>query len=491
MDFAKMPFGAAHAWCVINPDIHAGFAATLSRLYGMPQHKRHNPAPNPVSLMRADLPRLTRFRYALSPKADGTRFVLLLTTRGADAAATRQGAVGACHALMIDRGNKMYGVELEFTPNLYAGTLLDGELVQCNDGRWRFLVFDCVAVAGKSLLNEPNYKKRMDAARDVCDYLQPKSTDVCALECKRWMALRNFTPSMYERTILNLPYRTDGFVLTPLRERVRTGKQNSLLKWKDGFAHTIDAQIDIRRADPLDLCFALQLVDGSSGRMHEAPLVDWVVLEGAQAQDLFRAGLQIGNAQGQIVECGFVPEDQGWHILQPRTDKCEPNSLYTAQKTMQNLEEDIRLGELFEIAAQLQEKFEREVGSRGELPRSGYVASRDRRFAGGDNSAGDVRSLSPGYNPRSPSPGYNPRSPSPGYNPRSPSPTRASRTPSRSRSASPRRGSSMDDRSPLRSRSRSPPASQSAQLTNNLFANLQSILNSSALQEAIEKTKQV
>jgi hypothetical protein len=359
MDYARMPFAGGKGWRVINPSIHAYFVDCINRHYRMKAHAEHNPAPNPVSLMRADMDRLERHPYGVSPKSDGVRYLMLLVASGTQR-----------HALMIDRGYSIYGVEMSFAESAYAreGSLLDGELVQAMDGSWRYLVFDCVSVEGKSLYEVRKYLERLDAARFIVDRLYQRNiNDPFLIEVKRFYPLRNLPKLLNDLPHLDHPY--DGLLFTPLQESVRTGKQNSLLKWKPARGHTIDAAAVLEG----DLVH-LQLQDGRNR-------VDWAVLQGAPAAECRALGLGPHN-QGVIVECAHDPQTDGWRVLRLRNDKAEPNALYTASRTLQNIEENIVVEELLVIAEVAQRRFNTEArGARAASrspPRERMARERER-----------------------------------------------------------------------------------------------------------------
>ena len=75
-----MKFGASHALRVINPMVHNHFVRRVNEFYETNRNAVHVPAPNPVSMMREDLGRLTQFPYAVAEKTDGTRYLMVMDT---------------------------------------------------------------------------------------------------------------------------------------------------------------------------------------------------------------------------------------------------------------------------------------------------------------------------------------------------------------------------------------------------------------------------
>jgi hypothetical protein len=309
---------------------------------------------------------------------------------------------------MIDRAFNVHLVELACAPDAYqgVGTLLDGELVQTLDGAYKFLIFDCVALAGRSLVEMPLYHDRLDAARHFCqEYLQPRGGDAFALEHKRFFALRNLD-RLWE-SLPQLDHAVDGLVFTPLHERIRTGRQFSLLKWKWATEHTIDARVACDGA-----AYCLQLADGRHW-------LDWLVLAAGSAGAAQCAALGLGahNSGAAIVECRWLPQTGEWAVERWRHDKAVPNTRLTAELTLQNIEENITIEELYAVAAECMAKYNDKTKAQG---RAQDKRPRDRS---------PKRSASPPYSAPSPRrsaspPLYHPspprRSPSPDYSPASP-----------------------------------------------------------------------
>jgi hypothetical protein len=116
------------------------------------------PWPQPVSLQRADLARVCELsdHYHVALKADGVRFLLLLTTRAEMPV-----------ALMFDAGLRPYEVSVWGPYELFErGTIIDGELVrQAGTGALTYQAFDTVVMAG-NCVDELPYQQRLTILRD-------------------------------------------------------------------------------------------------------------------------------------------------------------------------------------------------------------------------------------------------------------------------------------------------------------------------------------
>ena len=123
------------------------------------------PGSQPVSLARDNMHELASREYHVTWKADGTRYMLLCMRDG---------------AYLIDRKFAVRRVSVRFPAPLkthgvatHNATLLDGEMVvdDLPDGtqRRRFLVYDCVASLGESLVTRPFLERFSKITRDVVD----------------------------------------------------------------------------------------------------------------------------------------------------------------------------------------------------------------------------------------------------------------------------------------------------------------------------------
>ena len=353
MDYARIPFAGGRCERVISPKIRQVYCDHLNQLYGARPHAQQMPAPNPVSLMRKDLGRLEQHAYGVSAKTDGTRYVLLAL----------QGQV-----LMIDRAYNMHVVPLQLEAPAYEGlgSVLDGELVQCSDGTWRYLVFDCAALGGRSLMDLHLYTDRLDAAKHFCEqFLRAKVHDPFQIEPKRFFALRNL--DRLWKTLPQLDHHCDGLVFTPLTERIRTGRQFSMLKWKFANEHTIDARVEWERCEGGER-YRLQTIDGKQ-------FIDWSILEEPFAQECRALGLG-PHSTGTIVECRYLPEAQSWRVERVRHDKAVPNTRLTSELTLQNIQENITLEELYLVAEHCMTKYN-ERQNKG--PGAGRLRPKDKR----------------------------------------------------------------------------------------------------------------
>ena len=174
----------------------------------------HFPGSQPVSLARENLPELSRQKYQVTWKADGTRYLLAVMPWGAyfiDRALGVQrvqarfpgrctskqaaaAAVAAAAAAALAAGSTLDPTKppppppKDFRPPLigppHFQTLLDGEMVVDEDlasgiRTRRFLVYDAVVLNGKSLVEVP-FKQRYEAIE--AEVVAPRSKERDAIE---------------------------------------------------------------------------------------------------------------------------------------------------------------------------------------------------------------------------------------------------------------------------------------------------------------------
>lgn len=260
--------------------------------------QRRNPSPNPVSVSRASLRGINPSDYVVAEKTDGVRYALLLCTDDE----------GKETAVMIDRACRKFEVAVRAPRRFFrgTGTLLDGELawerrldasvdpaplsttpsvgsaagaqsqtgketagaVASDDGDAMVMprsatetlvywVFDAACVASISQRKTDDYYARMD---QVVQILQKGDADdlIVAAPGENVYDLE-FRPKPYEAAFKvgmvwsedapRLRHGTDGLILTPIRERIRTGTHWRQFKWKHH--HTFDLQLrGVRRPLP-------------------------------------------------------------------------------------------------------------------------------------------------------------------------------------------------------------------------------------------------
>ena len=210
------PFGEA-----IHPEEEDDLRRAVFELVAGRQLREHElphfPGSQPVSLARENLPELSRRKYQVTWKADGTRYLLAImpwgsyfidralgvqrvqarfpcrcTSKQATAAAIAAATAAATAAgVKLDPTKPPPPPPKDFRPPLigppHFQTLLDGEMVVDEDlatgaRTRRFLVYDAVVLNGKSLVDVP-FKMRYEAIE--AEVVAPRSKERDAIEAVR------------------------------------------------------------------------------------------------------------------------------------------------------------------------------------------------------------------------------------------------------------------------------------------------------------------
>ena len=259
------------------------------------------PLPNPVSLLRQDMPLLHQQPYHVSAKLDGTRYLLLLGNH-AD--------TGETYAVLVARNRDVYRLALQSTMDrLWYGTLFDCELLPDHT----LVVFDLMAECGRDCKRMP-YSQRMAKVPPLLPHLTG-----LPLRCKPFWPLPQIASVTSE-------WPQDGLIFMPELTSVQTGMHRSMFKWKP--LHTIDFTLSI---------------DGqlSYAAAHSQEPISILKLSLEETPALQEA-LQHAPC---IVECLCCPRGKV-QVLHRRPDKTVPNFERTVKLTLRNIDENLQQEEL-------------------------------------------------------------------------------------------------------------------------------------------------
>lgn len=97
--------------------------------------------------------------YAVTDKSDGARYFMIILK-------------GRVYLISTNLDVKFTGIELDRSLKKYDDTIMDGEYIylpkiEDKRGRYIFLVFDCLYIGGKSVMNEMSLLKRLSYADEV------------------------------------------------------------------------------------------------------------------------------------------------------------------------------------------------------------------------------------------------------------------------------------------------------------------------------------
>lgn len=351
------------------------------------------PWPQPVSLQRADLARLhdQADSYRVAVKADGQRFLLMLTMRD-----------GEPVALMFDAALRPYEVSIWGPSELFAlGTVVDGELVRKPTGGLVYLAFDVVVLAGRRV-EELAYPVRLELLRERLDLpdgvvLDEKSAEslvaagkflVMDHDCDLRLCVKPAVPLTEVAQLWSarheLGYSEDGLVFTHIIGGKRLGKQTDMFKWKKD--HTVDVCIERCRKRPRCNGESMGMWEASTRSGTRAmPLCDKVrpqLTVYPKGRPAFRTTCEVtpnhvieaSGFQRGVVECSMRLSDEGIIVLTPvrmRPDKVFPNQVSTIQNTLGNVLDNVSIDDILQALAL------RPVDE-GEILETGHLRSSDQ-----------------------------------------------------------------------------------------------------------------
>lgn len=313
--------GRVSCFMIIDPRLRTFVQRSAMQLYE--PSTRHGaawrfPGPMPVTIDRKSHSRL-RADYMVTPKADGTRVLMLCLRYFIDGEQQKICALlhrdGTCHLIVLHTTGGFYED---------GGSLFDGELVQLTDGTTNLFLFDCYAHRGATLAASA-LEARLAHVDALVRDTEP-AAERLRLHAKAYTefdahALPEATGWL--RGEHELPFRTDGVVFV---HKSRLGRGYEQYKMKRD--HTVDLVV-VEDED----CLCLASADDNDDT--------WVV-----KQELRQPPAWV--LPNTVVECSVhVCDDYACFTpLHARPDKPVPNSEYVVEKTVQTIRDNISLESL-------------------------------------------------------------------------------------------------------------------------------------------------
>jgi mRNA-capping enzyme len=308
------------------------------------------PGSHPVSLNSDNLQLLRQRYYYATWKADGTRYMMLITMDG-------------CY--LVDRSFNFRRVQMRFpcrntsegkglAEKTHHFTLLDGEMVidtvpDSQKQERRYLIYDMMAFNYMSLIERPFYERWKMVEKEV---IEPRNferrniyqsrnpyyrydLEPFRVRRKDFWLLSTVNKTLKE-FIPRLSHEAEGLIFqgwdAPYVPRTHEG----LLKWKYASMNSVDFLFEID-ADGRQQLFLFErgkkkLMDGNK------------VVFGDEDPSLY---------SGKIVECAWNSDDEVWTFMRIRIDKTTPNDINTFRKVLRsikdNITEEVLLNEIYEI----------------------------------------------------------------------------------------------------------------------------------------------
>jgi len=272
------------------------------------------PGPQPVSVEKKDLYKLTNFKYNVGLKLDGTRFLMYFFTHN-----------NKNMCVLINRALEIFTIDIDV--NLYSGTLLDGELCHIND-KWQFIIHDCVLLNN----NKISYLKHNERLNNVKKEIENNNSELfILLKVKTFYSFDNFD-EFINKEYENDELKNDGIIFMPNGLPVTSGTQYSMLKWKPHNKHTFDFLIK-EDGDSFEACVYHLKNITIFAKIHNTDNNGTIFINKTKSLENYKNEC--------ILECDF--KDNNFVPILIRTDKTHPNSLRTIERTLFNINENIMI----------------------------------------------------------------------------------------------------------------------------------------------------
>ncbi|KAJ0520295.1 putative mRNA (guanine-N(7)-)-methyltransferase [Helianthus annuus] len=330
------------------------FCNQVLKLNNRGRGKPRFPGSHPVSLSRDNLQLLRQRYYYATWKADGTRYMMLITWNG-------------CY--LIDRNFNFRSVQLRFpcgnvnegaAGNTHNYTLLDGEMIVDTDPSThkqerRYLIYDLIAINKTSLVDHPfsdRWKileneviKPRNVERDnLIKMIRSGKTPYYRYDLELFRVRRkefyllSAVSKLLKVFIPSLPHESDGLIFQGWDDPYVPHTHEGLLKWKYPEMNSVDFLLEVGNNNrPM-------LFINERGRKKP--------MDGSRV--VFRdPTVDIYSLSGKIIECSWDSEEDVWVFMRMRPDKSTPNEFITFKKVMRsikdNITEEVVLNEINDI----------------------------------------------------------------------------------------------------------------------------------------------
>ncbi|XP_042017766.1 mRNA-capping enzyme-like isoform X2 [Salvia splendens] len=307
------------------------------------------PGSHPVSLNRENLQLLRQRYYYATWKADGTRYMMLITMDG-------------CY--LIDRHFSFRRVQMRFpcrhtneggAERMYHHfTLLDGEMVidtmpDTQKQERRYLVYDMMAVNQVSLVERPFYERWKMVEKEIIEprnferqHLYQSQNPYYRYELEPFRVRRkdfwllSTVTKLLKGFIPNLSHDADGLIFQGWDDPYVPRTHEGLLKWKYPEMNSVDFLFEMVESHQI-----LYLHERGKKKLMDNRVV------------FPDDGPDASAYNGKIIECSWNSEEDAWVCMRVRVDKGTPNEFNTYRKVMRsikdNITEDVLLNEINEI----------------------------------------------------------------------------------------------------------------------------------------------
>ncbi|CAI9098387.1 OLC1v1035024C1 [Oldenlandia corymbosa var. corymbosa] len=294
------------------------------------------PGSHPVSLDSENVKLLRQRYYYATWKADGTRYMMLITMDG-------------CY--LIDRHFNFRRVQMRFpSRNNNEGlgerthhfTLLDGEMVidTVPDSRKqerRYLIYDMMALNSLSIIERPFYERWKMLEKEIIEprnferqHIYQSRNPNYRYELEPFRVRRkDFWPlstvnKLLKEFIPKLSHDADGLIFQGWDDPYVPRTHEGLLKWKYASMNSVDFLFEV-----VDNRHHLYLHERGRKKLMEGNAV------------VFEDGSDPQSYSGKIIECTWKAEEKVWRFMRVRVDKGNPNEFNTYKKVMRSIKDNI------------------------------------------------------------------------------------------------------------------------------------------------------
>lgn len=286
------------------------------------------PAPQPVSIEKKDLVKFKQYKYYVSLKLDGVRFLMYFIKDKND----------KNQCIIINRALNFYNIYIDAEDTIYNGTLLDGEIIYNSEKKiWEFKIHDALILCGNKI-NKLTHSTRLNDTKCCIDSFVAKNKDnTLNINVKEFYEFEKFNNFI---EVYNKSNNNDGIIFMPENLPVISGTQYSMLKWKPQNKHTFDFLI--KESDIGQEAYVFHI--------NNLKVFAKIHNNTEQGKKFIDKTKLLENYKNEcIVECIFDKDTNNFDPILVRTDKSHPNSLRTIERTLFNINENIQIEDFMNI----------------------------------------------------------------------------------------------------------------------------------------------
>ncbi|XP_061610902.1 mRNA-capping enzyme isoform X1 [Phyllopteryx taeniolatus] len=285
------------------------------------------PGAQPVSMDRQNLCFLEQHPYKVSWKADGTRYMMVIS--------------GKHEVFMIDRDNTVFHIaNLEFPfrkdPRIHlSNTLLDGEMIidKVNGQPVpRYLIYDIIKFNGQPVGQCDFNIRLLCIEKEIISPRMEKMKTGQIDKTREPFSVRNkpFFDIQASRKLLEgsftsqVSHEVDGLIFQPCG-RYKPGRCDDILKWKPPNLNSVDFRLKITKV-------------GGEGLLPQTVGLLYVGNYDMPFAKM-KATKELKMYDNKIIECTFA--NNSWVFMRQRIDKSFPNSYDTAMAVCKSIQEPV------------------------------------------------------------------------------------------------------------------------------------------------------